>query len=249
MPVAWERGRTVELRSMILEKTAAAGATFAGLPPRGGQGRRTTLPGQGLRAWLYASQQARDVLRSPATSLLSEPGESERDFRARLAQGGREARDAALDKLRATYAPKRAALEDRKRRAEQAKEKQADQAKDAALQTAISIGATLLGPWADARSSAARRWAGRRPPPAASAARCASSRTSDAPPTRSSPSTSRWPRWTPSSQAKAAELQAAADAEHRGARDADHQAQEGRHRRAAGGAGLGAATGATRRVC
>ncbi len=36
-------------------------------------------------------------------------------------------------------------MEDRKRRAEQAKERQTDQVKDAALQTAISVGATLLG--------------------------------------------------------------------------------------------------------
>jgi len=144
VPVAWERGRVVELAVDDLEKTPAAGAAFAALPGAAGKPKNYAAWTKDFGAWLYASQKL-ELLRSPTARLLSEPGESERDFRARLAQGGREGRDAALEKLRATYAPKRAALEDRKRRAEQAKEKQADQAKDAALQTAISMGATLLG--------------------------------------------------------------------------------------------------------
>jgi len=144
VPVAWDRGRTVDLLVDDLEKSAGSGATFAALPPAAGKAKSYAAWSKDFAAWVYASSKL-ELLRSPATKRVSEPGESERDFRARLAQGGRETRDAALDKLRASYEPKRAALEDRKRRAAQAKEKQADQAKDAALQTAISVGATLLG--------------------------------------------------------------------------------------------------------
>lgn len=144
VPVAWERGRTVDLKVDDLEKAAAGGATFAALPAAAAKAKSYAAWGKDFAAWIYASSKL-ELFRSPATKLVSEPGESERDFRARLAQGGREQRDTALDKLRAAYEPKRAALEDRKRRAEQARQKQADQAKDAALQTAISVGATLLG--------------------------------------------------------------------------------------------------------
>jgi hypothetical protein len=38
--------------------------------------------------------------------LVSRAGESERDFRLRLHQAARESRDAAVEKLRASYAPK-----------------------------------------------------------------------------------------------------------------------------------------------
>jgi hypothetical protein len=75
----------------------------------------------------------------------SKPGESERDFRLRLQQVGREKRDESVEKLRKAYAPKTAALEERIRRAEQAAEREREQAGQQKMQTAISVGATLLG--------------------------------------------------------------------------------------------------------
>ena len=144
VPVAWERGRVAELTVDDLEKSPAAGAAFGPVPGTASKPKSFAGWSKDFGAWLYASQKL-ELMRSPSSKQISQPGESERDFRARLSQGGREQRDAALDKLRAQYAPKLKALEDRKRRAEQAKEKQADQVKDAALQTAISVGATLLG--------------------------------------------------------------------------------------------------------
>jgi hypothetical protein len=144
VPVAWERGRLVELAVDDLEKTPAAGASFGSLPGAASKPKSFAAWNKDFGAWLYASQKL-ELLRSPGTKQISQPGESERDFRARLSQGGRESRDAELDKLKAKYGPKLQTLEDRKRRAVAAKEKQADQVKDAALQTAISVGATLLG--------------------------------------------------------------------------------------------------------
>jgi len=144
VPVTWERGNVVEVAVDDLEKTPAAGAAFGPLPGPAAKPKNFAAWGKDFGAWLYASQKL-ELMRSQGSKQVSQPGESERDFRARLSQGGREQRDAALEKLRAKYNPKRIALEDRKRRAEQAKEKQTDQVKDAALQTAISVGATLLG--------------------------------------------------------------------------------------------------------
>ena len=144
VPVTWERGSVVDVAVDDLEKAPAAGASFGPLPGPAAKPRNFAGWSKDFGAWLYASQKL-ELMRSPGSKQVSQLGESERDFRARLSQGGREQRDAALDKLRAQYTPKLKALEDRKRRAEQAKEKQADQVKDAALQTAISVGATLLG--------------------------------------------------------------------------------------------------------
>jgi hypothetical protein len=76
---------------------------------------------------------------------LSKPGESEREFRMRLRQVGREERDQHNDGLRKKYAPKIAALQDRIRRAEQLVARQQTEARSSQLQTAISIGATVLG--------------------------------------------------------------------------------------------------------
>jgi len=144
VPVSWERGSVVDVAVDDLEKSPAAGAAFGPLPGPASKPKSFAAWSKDLGSWLYASQKL-ELMRSPGSKQISQPGESERDFRARLSQGGRESRDAALEKLRAKYNPKRIALEDRKRRAEQAKQRQTDQVKDATLQTAISVGATLLG--------------------------------------------------------------------------------------------------------
>ena len=144
VPVAWERSNVVGLSVDDLDKVPAAGASFGPLPGAASKPKSFAAWNKDFGAWLYASQKL-ELLRSPGMKQVSQPGESERDFRARLSQGGRESRDAELDKLKAKYGPKLQALEERKRRAEAAKEKQAEQAKDAKLQTAISLGATLLG--------------------------------------------------------------------------------------------------------
>jgi len=61
-----------------------------------------------------------ELFHCPSLDQLSKPGESERDFRIRLQQAAREARDRQADELKKKYAPKLAALGERKRKAEQA---------------------------------------------------------------------------------------------------------------------------------
>ena len=77
--------------------------------------------------------------------LVSKPSETERDFQARIQLAGREGRDAALEKLRARYAPKVARLQEKARKAEEAVGKEQQQASQQKLQTAVSFGATMLG--------------------------------------------------------------------------------------------------------
>jgi hypothetical protein len=77
--------------------------------------------------------------------LVSKPDETERDFQMRVQLAAREARDAAVEKLRARYAPKVARLTEKARKAEEAVGKEQQQAAQQKLQTAVSLGATMLG--------------------------------------------------------------------------------------------------------
>jgi len=77
--------------------------------------------------------------------VVSNPDESERDFRLRLGQSAKEARDAAVDALRKRFTPKAAALEERRRRAEEQVAREQSDFNRQSVDTAISVGTTILG--------------------------------------------------------------------------------------------------------
>ena len=85
------------------------------------------------------------LLTAPALGLAAEAGEDEREFRIRVQQAGREQRDAAAERLRAKYAPKLAALNERLRRAAATEDRERQQATRAKMDTVFSFGATVLG--------------------------------------------------------------------------------------------------------
>ena len=144
-PVAvdWARAETIDLPFADLEQTANEGAQFAGLPSTASKAKNYTAWKKDFANWVYRNQRL-ELLESPSLDLASNPGESERDFRVRLQLLAREKRDEAVEKLRQKFAPKVAAMEERKRRAEQAVAREAEQASGQKMQTAISFGATLL---------------------------------------------------------------------------------------------------------
>ena len=119
------------------------GARFADLPPAATKAKNYAAWQKDFGTWLYQTQKL-SILRSPATGLTSNAGESERDFRTRLQQGAREQRDAVAETLRQKYAPKLAALQERLRRAQQAVERQQAEAAQQKIGTIVSIGATLV---------------------------------------------------------------------------------------------------------
>jgi len=98
----------------------------------------------GLIDHCFASE-GLELFYSEALGTWSEPGEDEGAFRARLAQVSREARDAAVGELRAKYAKKAAPLEERLRRAQASVEKEKQERHGAWIQTAASIGGSVLG--------------------------------------------------------------------------------------------------------
>ncbi len=76
---------------------------------------------------------------------VSRPGESEADFRVRIAQKVREWRDAEIDRVRDRSAAKLVSLTDRIDRARQKVERERAEAKNKSMQTYVSIGSAVLG--------------------------------------------------------------------------------------------------------
>jgi hypothetical protein len=144
VPVVWDQATLVGTATSDLAPSAAGEAGFADLPAAAGKKKSYDGWSKDFAAWLLQSQKI-ELLRSPSLKVVSKPGESERDFRVRLQESTRQDRDRASEALRQKYAPKVAALQERRRRAEQAVERESEQAKQQGLQTAISVGATILG--------------------------------------------------------------------------------------------------------
>jgi hypothetical protein len=139
----WEEAIQSEVRDRDLEPVPEPGAFFGSVPAALGEPKSYTAWSRDFRDWLYRSQTLK-LLRSPSLGIISSPGESERDFRIRLQQNAHERRDELLERLRRRYTARIASLEDRIRRAGQAVEREKEQARQQKLQTAISVGVTLL---------------------------------------------------------------------------------------------------------
>ena len=144
VPVDWNAGTLVDVDPSDLEQTPAAGVGFAELPANTVTAKSVGAWTKDFEAWVYSSH-ALELLRAAQSGQVSNPGESERDFRIRLQQSSREARDAMVEQLRRKYAPKIAAAQERLRRTQQAVDRESEQAKAQTLQTAISFGTTLIG--------------------------------------------------------------------------------------------------------
>jgi len=145
-PVAvdWDQSTGAEVALADLERDPEEGARFLALPALAGKAKSYTEWNKEFAGWLFRTQKL-ELFKSPSTKDVSIPGESERDFRVRLQQTGRETRDKAVEALRQKYASKIAALQERIRRAELAKEKQQTESRASQVQAAISVGASILG--------------------------------------------------------------------------------------------------------
>jgi len=140
----WIEAEGLADADLDLQDEMHPGGIFATLPAGASSAKNYRLWTKSLKSRLYRSQ-ALSVWKCPSLKETSGPGETERDFRARLSQVARENRDLAVEKLRKKYAPKLARLQDRIRRAEQKVDQQKTQYQSQKLQSVISIGATLLG--------------------------------------------------------------------------------------------------------
>jgi len=142
--VDWDEAREAEVKESDLEKFPHDPDTsFGELPREASNAKSYPEWGTTFKEWIYRNKKL-ELFKSPSFGVVSDPGESERDFRIRLTQAAREKRDQQIERLRQKYVPKIGVLQDRIRRAEQAVEREKAQATQQKLSTAISFGATLL---------------------------------------------------------------------------------------------------------
>lgn len=142
--VDWGQAMEAGLDVADLESVPADSAQFGAIPSAASKAKSYETWRKDFTGWLFRNQKV-DLFKSPSTKEVSMPGESERDFRVRLQQSGREARDKQSANLRQKYAPKIAALQDRIRRAGHMVERQQAESRSSQMQAAISVGASILG--------------------------------------------------------------------------------------------------------
>ncbi len=142
--ISWKDAETAELSVDALQDQPGEGVAFDELWAAAGKKTSYTTWKKSLVDYLYRNERSY-AFEAKKYKLTSDVGENERDFRIRLKERVREERDAAKEKLRKKFAGKEKTLRERLRKAEQAVEREKDQARSRKLQTAISVGATILG--------------------------------------------------------------------------------------------------------
>ena len=145
-PVAvnWETATDAPVGPDQLSTTAPAAGTFTPPPSAALDPKRYTAWTRDFEEWIARSKPLR-VFTAPDLKLTSTAGETDRDFRLRAQHAAREARDAQVEKLRASYAAKLTRATEKVRKAQESVGKEEQQVTQQRLQTAVSVGATLVG--------------------------------------------------------------------------------------------------------
>ncbi|HYV84856.1 MAG TPA: ATP-binding protein [Patescibacteria group bacterium] len=140
----WENAALVGTEEPPLTRESPAGARFAPLPSAAAAAKSYVIWGKALADAIYQSHPLA-LRRCAALKLVSRPDESEGDFLVRVRDAVRADRDRQVEMLRAEFAPRLATLQERRRRASERVEREQSQFQQQTLQTAISVGATVLG--------------------------------------------------------------------------------------------------------
>jgi hypothetical protein len=141
---SWEDAvQDPKLKARLMAHPAEA-AEYGELP--GAALRAANYPSwaKSLQAHLYETARA-TLFFSDTCKMASHSGESEGDFRTRLSQVMREKRDAEVAELRKRWQTKVQQLQDQLRRAEERREREKSQLSQQKMQTAVSIGSSILG--------------------------------------------------------------------------------------------------------
>jgi len=139
---AWEAAETFAEAPEV--EPAPRQGSFAPLPPALSGPRGYTSLAASLKSHLGRTSKL-TAWRVPAIDAVSRPGETEGEFRARIAHRVKEWRDERIEEVRAKNATKLASLVDRIDRARQKVEKEKAEAKNQSLQTYVSIGTAVIG--------------------------------------------------------------------------------------------------------
>jgi len=144
LPVKWLQAIAVAVNESDLAQREEESAHFFEAPAKAAQAKNYPAWKKEFAEEIYRNYKL-ELFQSRGRGEISLPGESERDFRIRLSQRGREQRDDRTEKLREKYAGQAAALQEKIRRAEERLQREQAQASQQKMQTAINVGATILG--------------------------------------------------------------------------------------------------------
>jgi hypothetical protein len=146
IPIDWDQADAAAPPPDALKEPTSmpASAHCEALPAAALDPKRYVEWSRDFADWIVRAQPLK-LFSIPSLKLMSEPGETERDFRIRAQQAGREARDGSVERLRERFAPKFARLTEKIARSRESMEKEEHQVQQQKLQTAVSFGATMLG--------------------------------------------------------------------------------------------------------
>ncbi len=142
--IDWDKTVTPPAKLDETKSEPLAGAGFAELPGFAMNAANYKQVEKDFNEWLYRNERA-EVFSCPALKQWSTLEETEGDFRVRLGQEAREARDAAIAKLRDAAAKKVAAIEARMQTAEGQLAKQKAESSSAVMQAGVSVLGGILG--------------------------------------------------------------------------------------------------------
>jgi hypothetical protein len=158
-PVEWEDAERADIDVDRLRTEPDKNASFGDLPSEAQKARDYAAWEKDLADWLYREERVMSFLH-PGLGVASNPDESERDFRIRLRDVGREERDKQIEELRGKYERKITTAAERIRKAEQKVDREQEQAESVKMSNYVNIGTTvlsaLLGRKAISRSSIGR---------------------------------------------------------------------------------------------
>ena len=117
---------------------------FASLPADLNRAKTFAELQSALKDHIYKTQKF-SVWKCPDLKETSKPGESEGDFRTRIAHGAKEERDLAVEKLRTKFGPKLATIQEQQRKAIQKLEKEKTQSQNQSMQMIATVGTSILG--------------------------------------------------------------------------------------------------------
>ncbi len=140
----WNNAEQVNLTSALLGGQADADATYGNIPGIALKLKTYNALDKSYETYVYRNHNL-TLLESKKFKVISQPGESERDFRIRLKEAAHERRDLEMDRIRRKYSTKMKSLDRQINTAQRAVQREEDQYSQKKLDAAISIGSTLLG--------------------------------------------------------------------------------------------------------
>ena len=144
VPVDWQHAEIVPVRAEDVEKEAHEEAAYAEPAAAAADPRSYARWSKDFARWIR-NHRTLELFKSPTFKAVSEVGESEGEFRARLQLLAHEKRDMQIGKLRRKYEAKVSRLEQRLLRAEQRLATEQEQATQSKVDTAIALGTAVLG--------------------------------------------------------------------------------------------------------